>query len=123
MRRIYIAAPFTDVPDKTKPIVLQTIARYGGHLMMKGIDSYSPLHDTAPAWNTLSPEDQAQIPISFFRSREPIFLGICTNLHILDWPGWTDSRGVKNELDIAIKKQMPVSLVHPITFELKGVNE
>lgn len=121
MRRIYIAAPYSKLTPDAREDVLAEIACYGGHLMMKGIDFYSPLHDTAPAFDTLERHEASAIPVSFFRSREPAFMGICTALHIINWPGWDISVGVANEIRLARIAQKPVQLVNLVTYELSEV--
>lgn len=107
MAYIYIASPYTDNSDLVMHKRYLEVSEVTSLYLNKNVWCYSPIvhcHEMAKRFN---------LPrhIDFWKNYNEAMLEVAHALHILQLPGWQDSKGVKHETQFAIKRGIPVTMI------------
>jgi hypothetical protein len=111
---IYLAAPYSATTEAETEERMEVFSRVMARLIKDGEVVVSPLvchyirkHGDLPGdWN-------------FWQDYSRTLLKSCSELVIIDMPGWTESTGVRGEINFAIEKQIPCSLYNCATNSRK----
>lgn len=108
----YLAAPFAGSTVALMRWRKNMIDRAAGVLLLNGITVYSPIsHYTKIALVNNLPETW-----DFWVRPSKDFLDICTNMAVLELPGWEFSTGVRDEVkhwEDVHKDRMPIVYIPP----------
>ena len=109
----YLASPYT---NPRREVVLERVHKVNlaaAHLFKKGYFVFAPIchtHSIRDCCNFLEGYWE------FWQDYDKKMLSLCDELVILTLPGWTDSKGVIEEIAYAKVLKMPISYLDPDTF-------
>jgi hypothetical protein len=106
---IYLAAPYSH-PDPT--IRLErfiAINKAAGRMMTMGKIVFSPISHSHPI------AEQCDLPLDwkYWELFDRTFLSLCSKLIVLRLPGWQISKGVLDEMGVAVELGIPVEFMEP----------
>jgi len=106
---IYLASPYTHADPAVMEARFDAVCRAAGALMAAGEMVYSPIAHTHPiAIRCALPRDFA-----FWEAFDKRMISACDSLTVLKLDGWTESHGVKSEMDIAFRLGIPIAYLEP----------
>lgn len=110
---IYLAAPYEKVEDKEA--LMEELAIIIGKCLFFGIPIYSPLTLGHAATKVL--EVIKHLPEEHWRQLERSTMQSCEALYVYQREGWEESKGVRHEIELAKKLNLPIYKV-----TVKGIN-
>lgn len=106
---IYLASPYSHEDPKVKVERFQQAVKAVGKLVKKGIYVFSPVvHSHPVAWHCKLPGDW-----EYWGVVDRKMLVCCDELWVLALPGWSKSRGVKEEIGWAREMGKEITVVTP----------
>lgn len=106
---LYLACPYSDGNEEVKRERLRISCEVAAVLMAHGIAVFNPLsHTVGIAEAGDLPEDH-----DFWMRMDLPILSRCDEMLVLALDGWMDSRGVQTEIEFAIARGIPVTIIEP----------
>lgn len=106
---IYLASPYSHPDPLVREQRFRSVCEEAGRLTQEGILVYSPIAHNHPVSEFFElPGDWG-----FWKPICEAMLRRCDELWVLDIPGVSESKGVRHELQFAIRRQMPVYYKKP----------
>lgn len=106
---LYIASPYTHADPKITEQRYHETCLFTGALMQAGVNCFSPIaHCHEIARMCMLPTD-----CGFWQKHNEMWLARSTGLIVLMLPGWKESIGIKHELSIAAKLNLPIFYMQP----------
>ena len=103
---VYIASPYNHEDSEVTQDRMETVYAVASELMLQGKDVTTPLfmHEVVKRF---------ELPSTFEYWEAYCFniLRRCDEMHVLCLPGWSESRGVKAEIEFCYKHCIPVKYV------------
>jgi hypothetical protein len=102
--KIYLAIPYTGMEE----LSFNTANRIAGQLMREGHIVFSPISHSHPIAKT------CELPAhwDYWREADTSFLSWCDEMRVIGLNGlWQNSKGVKAELEIALKLGKPIKFI------------
>ena len=108
MKKIYLAAPYSDKDPKVREQRVEAVNKKAAELMMAGNLVFSPLSHSHPISKhcTVDPCDNG-----FWLRQDLWILPICDVMYILCLDGWQYSSGIKTECDRAELLNIPIEMI------------
>lgn len=109
---VYVAAPYSNVPDKEK--LMDIIARVSAKYMLENPGEYTItglVHHYACQHESRLGTDWA-----FWKDFCELFLKRCDKLLVIMYSGWWESGGVQAEIKLAEQLEIPVQYICPYTY-------
>jgi len=111
---IYIMCPFSHPDAQTRNARFEAANRYAAGLMSEGHIVFSPLSHSVPISRYLgNPNDS-----DFYVNQDLFWLQYCDKAHVLMLEGWTQSTGIRRELDETVKLNITVKFIKPIQIDM-----
>ena len=104
---VYVACPYSHEVGGVRRMRSVIATRYAAKLWAGGVSAFSPLtHNHGLA--SICPKDYEPVRADFGGWEKIIefdleILSLCQQVHVLELPGWEHSRGVRREINYAIK--------------------
>ena len=120
---LYLAAPYSD-PDKDKrQWRYKMVTAAAAKLISKGHIVFSPITMTHPIDELLAAEGES-LGSNYWIAFDLSFMKFCSEMRILQLPGWEQSRGIKRESQIFRQQGKKISYMSveevSDTYEIKG---
>jgi len=115
---IYLATPYIHTDKKVCNARQLAVTKAAAHFMDQGKVIYSPItHGGAihPYMNQEAGDHRFWLDQCYF------YVTHSTAIYVLGIDGWTESTGVRWEVETAFAWKIPVFLVNPNTYELKEI--
>lgn len=114
---VYLASPYTHADPTVKKSRFIEITKAASHLIREGHMVFSPITHFHPM------ELHGGLPDGweFWKTIDELYLKHSKTMFILGLSGWEDSVGVAAEIKICKRMGLPISLVDPVTYQIKGV--
>ena len=103
---VYLACPYSDPDPKVREKRLQASIDATRVLIGNGYRVFNPLTHSAPI-------DDEYIPDDYWYELDLMILARCDRLMLLMLPGWSTSKGVRMELELAIRRWIPIRPLEP----------
>ena len=110
---VYLACPYSDAIGPVRETRAQIANRVAGDLIRKGHVVYSPIshcHEIAKECNLNTTWEN-------WKEFDEAFLSLCSEMRVIKIPGWKNSRGVKMEMEIAQRLNMPIKFINLADLE------
>lgn len=107
----YLAIPYTDPDPEVMRQRFELANCMAAEFMQRGLLIYSPISHSHPIAQYGMPLDW-----EYWQHYGKEILAICDELIIIMADGWEVSKGIKAEFDIAFKRGMVISYVHPLNI-------
>lgn len=107
---IYLASPYSHPDPKVREQRFEAACKAAAELMLAGAIVFCPIAHSHPISLRIPEHKQ---PHGFWMAQDLPLLARATGLAVLQIDGWLDSRGVQEEIDFAIKHQIPVKYIRP----------
>jgi len=106
--KIYVACPYSHPDQAVREERVLAADKYAAKLMERGHIVFSPLSHSHPISKhcKVDPTDH-----DFWLRQDLAWLKACHRMHVLCLDGWQESKGVKEEIEEALKRKIPVFLV------------
>ena len=101
MKKIYLAIPYSQMPEKSFYIANKISAIF----MEKGFIVFSPISHSHPISMEMK---RYQTNYHFWLSQDRVWFEYCEMLVVLMLPGWKESKGVQIEIGWARELKMPI---------------
>jgi hypothetical protein len=103
--KIYLAIPYTGMEQ----LSFETANRIAGRLMQEGHIVFSPISHSHPI------AQACDLPKhwDYWRDADTAFLSWCDEVRVVAIEGWSQSKGVKAELEIAVCLGKPIGFINP----------
>lgn len=105
--KIYLAIPYTGMEEYS----FITANRVAGRLMNEGHLVFSPISHTHP----IAVECDLPKGYDFWKDYDTTFIEWCDELHVVSLIGWSRSKGVTSEIEIAEGLDKPVHYIWKIS--------
>lgn len=112
---VYLASPYSKYEDGLTSAFLEA-AKLGGALMTHKVMVFSPITHSHPfaAYGGLNPHDH-----DMYMKLDKLFMPMCDALAIGMLEGWSESKGVLEEIAIFQKAGKPVYKIYPKTLAVE----
>lgn len=101
---IYLASPYSHTDKAVMELRAKQVAKFAGYMMKQGLIVFSPIaHGHSIAMEHALPTDFA-----FWENHCKAFLEVSGCLYVLKLEGWQHSKGVKAEVRMAKKMNLPI---------------
>ena len=97
MTKIYLACPYSHPDISIKVQRFEAVNKKAGELMNQGYVVFSPISMTHPIAVAFDLPGHWE----FWEKQDTPFIEWCDEFHIYCLPGWLESKGIKEELEIA----------------------
>ena len=114
MKLIYLACPYTDKDEQTEVLRYITASVCAADRMKRGELIFSPITHSHP----IKHYGRLEGTFEFWKDFCLATLSACQEVYVLTLPGWKESLGVQAEIKLAMTCKMPVSYLHPFTFDI-----
>ena len=104
-RLVYLASPYSHPEKEVREARFRAVSRYAARLAKEGIPVFCPIAHSHP-WAEYGELDDVDHDF-WMRVDEPFIL-LCTELWVLQLPGWEESRGVQAEVERFRQARKPV---------------
>ena len=106
----YLASPYTHASRIVRQQRYEAVVRAAAQLMLDGQVVFSPIAHSHPVETLGMPAPQSG---AFWMKQDLALLRHADRLLILALPGYEDSAGIKQEIEFALSKNIPVELLQP----------
>ena len=117
MSIIYLAAPYSHKDKAVMQDRFEWVSAVCAELMKKGYVVFSPITYS----HQLSIDHSLPCNWEFWKNIDETFLKVCDGMLVLTLDGWEESVGLKAEVELAIKKAIPIKGIDTNlrTFEIE----
>jgi hypothetical protein len=105
---IYLACPYSDPDPEVRQERFIKANKQAVLFMAEGLHVFSPISQCHP----IAMEGELPTGWEYWKEYDERILSICDELCILTIPGWVESKGVTNEILIALKRNMLITVVN-----------
>lgn len=112
MSYIYLASPYSHADPAVMEGRYQAALRAAATLMQSGQAVFAPIAHSHPISSAMPPHMATNH--EFWMAQDLPLLRCAAKLVILKLPGWEQSRGIAEELLLAIKLKIPVKYMEPV---------
>lgn len=107
MPLIYLASPYTHPDSHVQELRFEQACHAAARLMQEGDYIFSPIAHTHPIANA------GQLPTDweYWREYDKRMIACCDELYVLQLPGWQNSKGVTEEIEIARALKKPIKFI------------
>ena len=106
----YLASPYSHPSPAVRQERYEAVVRAAARLMLDGQVVFSPIAHSHPVETLGMPAPQSG---AFWMKQDLALLRHAERLLILALPGYEDSAGIKQEIEFALSKNIPVELLQP----------
>ena len=110
MNLYYLATPYTHEEEEVRAMRYRMAVAMAGFLLKKGVYVYSPIAHSHPI------AVRCDLPKGweFWQKYDECMIDRCDGLLVLKADGWVESRGVQEEIRLAMASGLPVYMIdHP----------
>ena len=107
---IYLASPYSHPDSAVRLARFEAACIAAGKLMVAGATVFCPIAHSHPIGELLDAGAQSH---EMWMKQDLPLLARATGLAVLMLDGWASSRGVNEEIEFAIKCQIPVTYIQP----------
>ena len=100
----YLACPYSYPSREVRQSRFESANRAAGELMVRGLIVFSPVSHS----HMIAEQCNLPFDFTFWREWNLAFLALSKQMYVLRCLGWTESVGLKAEMDYAIEAQIPV---------------
>jgi hypothetical protein len=105
---VYLASSYSHTNPDIREWRFQAAARAAADLMNQGYYVFSPICHSHPIAITGIISDEDTIDFEFWRNYDFMMIDKCDIFAILKIDGWRESKGVNEEFEYALSKNMPM---------------
>ncbi len=109
----YLASPYSDPSQEVQERRFNEVCEVAARLMRQNIFIFSPIAHTHPIAQYGLPKDY-----EFWKRYDELMFSKCDALIVLMLDGWTQSIGVKAEIEIAKKVGREIYYMNPATLRV-----
>ena len=107
-KRIYLACPYAHDDPRIRAHRVDTANRYAAMFMDQGYRVFSPLsHSTTIAPHCKPNENKHD----YWMKQDLWILTMCDEMFVLCLDGWMESKGLKDEIELATLKNIPIGYI------------
>jgi hypothetical protein len=106
---VYLAVPYSHPDPEVRIERFKAANRMAGKLMHEGVHVFSPISHTHP----IAVECGLPLGFDFWREYDEKILRVCGKIVVLTIDGWSESKGVKSELEFASKLGLQIEYREP----------
>lgn len=107
---VYLACPYTDSKVHVREERFRAATEAAAALIRQGRIVFSPITMTHPIDVVLS-EGEGTLGSDFWVSFDEAFMSCCSEMIILQVPGWNTSRGIAREVEFFRSQRKPISIM------------
>jgi len=100
----YLAVPYTHPDPKVREYRFEMANKIAAYFMKQGRMIYSPISHCHPIAQYGLPKDW-----EYWKKYDLLFLKIASQLIIITLKGWTESKGIQKEIEIADLLNIPIT--------------
>jgi hypothetical protein len=104
---IYLATPYSHPLKYVREYRFNTACKIAAQLMSKGAVVFSPIAHTHPICEV----GDFDYSYSFWKTYDEVMLLNAAKLLVVLMPGWTESKGVQEEIKFATRHNIPVQFM------------
>lgn len=104
---VYLAVPYSHPDAAVRLYRFETVNRMAAKLMREGVHIFSPISHTHP----IALAGDLPLGWEYWGAYDRAILNACKKLLILQLEGWSTSKGVTEEMTIAIELGIPVEFI------------
>lgn len=108
---IYLACPYTHPTMDERISRFEESARAAAYLIHQGRFVYSPITMTHPIDLVMAAENDT-MGSDYWVNFDEAFMDVCSEMVILTIPGWSESRGIRREIDYFRNAGKPVRFLN-----------
>ena len=109
---IYLASPYTHTDASVREARFHQATRAAATLIESGAVVYSPITMTHPI-DLLLAEDGATLGSEYWVKFDEAFMNACSKMVILRIDGWSESLGIKREIEFFRAMEKPIEFLDP----------
>jgi hypothetical protein len=109
---VYLACPYSHPDMAVRLERFQASAHAAAELIRRGMFVYSPITMTHPIDLALA-EEGGSMGSDYWCDFDEAFMAICSEMIILDLPGWGNSNGIAREIRFFEEQGKPISMLIP----------
>lgn len=107
---IYLASPYSHPDLAVRLERFQAACKAAAKLMTEGHRVFCPIAHSHPIEQAFD----APCGFEFWMRQDEPYMWACSSLYVLRIHGWTTSRGVRHEINIARARAIPIVGVDPV---------
>lgn len=107
MKKIYLAVPYSHNDEKIRLERFEKVNKMAGDLMKRGYIVFSPISHSHP----IAVQNDLSLNFNFWEKFDKSFIEWCDEMFILTLDGWSSSKGVLAESQIAGMLNKPITYI------------
>lgn len=109
-RVIYVGGPYTHADHSIRRERFDALTKIAADFVKQGHIVYSPITHTHPI-DLHFVRDDVHLSSDFWCDFDETFMSVCTEMVIVQLPGWDQSSGVKREREYFERRGLPVTFL------------
>lgn len=109
---IYLACPYSDPDPRVREERFKAATEAAAALISDGYIVYSPITMTHPIDLVLA-GGQSTLGSDYWVAFDEAFMSLCSEIFVLQLPGWNMSAGIERELQYFRDKRRPIRYLKP----------
>ncbi len=115
---IYLASPYSHPSKAIREMRFRTVSNVASRLTIKGYFIISPISMNHPWSIYCDPEETIGTSWDYWQKYDTRLIEACDELWVCMMDGWTESKGVTAELQIAEEQKLVIKYVDPLTLKI-----
>jgi hypothetical protein len=114
---VYLASPYSNPDPAVRIQRFEEACKAAGYLMKQGLAVFSPIahsHSIEMFFDKIEPGP-------FWMKQDIPVLRHCSRMYILALDGWTSSKGIAEEIEVAEMCKIPISTINPLTYHTENL--
>lgn len=115
---VYLAGPYTHADPKVREARFRALTHAAAQLVAAGHIVYSPITHSHPIDLSLKSDGVTHLESAFWVAYDEAFMQHCSMIVVLMLDGWSNSSGVRREIEYFTERQRPIVWMNP---DAKGI--